>query len=626
MKPMKRFNHWLSIVSLTFLVGLYSPALAQWQTQSFDLRSGWNAIYLNVDASYLNLDDLIGTDVNNPIQEVWHWKGTPSGQFVRNPSQPAGGNSQWESWDRSLGPSSLFHRLIGNGAYLVHSTGDYTWNIKGQPVPPQTIWTAGGLNFLGFSTPTNNPPTFDSFFSAVPTFLANAQIFNYPGGPLGNDNPSALYAVTTYPLKRGEAYWIRTGDFNSYFGPFALSLTSGSGIAFSDFLSQFSFRIRNNTPEAVSVNLTLLPSEPAPEGAKPVVATPPLLLRGELNRTNLTYGFTTLDVRQSVVLQPQGSPGSDIEVVLGLNRSALTSAPGSLMAGILRLTDGSSLSQIDLPVSATVASNYGLWVGNASVSAVNQYLTSYYTVATDSDLDALLVSLNLVNGAGGTNYLRDPNSGRIIVLTPRSGSFLKRGTRTDTGSVAHPFDLRLIVHSGTNGTSLLQRVFVGRDVSSNQIVAIQDSFLDPAHLVDAHRISAGHLPWTSANLPWAFDGALGRNQRITTTVTTGYNDHTSTPFLHTYHPDHDNLDAQFATVLDRGFESYDIQRTVTLQVNANPTSGDFNSVTRYGSTLTGAYSETIVLGGKGTQSRTFDSSGTFVLNRIMDTPSLVIHP
>ena len=44
-------------------------------------------------------------------------------------------------------------------------------------------------------------------------------------------------------------------------------------------------------------------------------------------------------------------------------------------------------------------------------------------------------------------------------------------------------------------------------------------------------------------------------------------DHASNPFLHTYHPDHDNLDNRddtFQTQLSAGKESYDLRRVMTL--------------------------------------------------------------
>src|SRR6185436_3609604 len=129
----------------------------------------------------------------------------------------------------------------------------------------------------------------------------------------------------------------------------------------------------------LTVTLRLANSEPAPIGQTPITAAPPLLLRGILNLTNLTYGYTNLpvDSPRSWTLTPRNQAGSEVEVVLGLNRAAITDPPGSLLAGILRFTDSLGFSQVELPVSATAASSAGLWVGTATINQVGQYLVTY---------------------------------------------------------------------------------------------------------------------------------------------------------------------------------------------------------------------------------------------------------
>ena len=92
------------------------------------------------------------------------------------------------------------------------------------------------------------------------------------------------------------------------------------------------------------------------------------------------------------------------------------------------------------------------------------------------------------------------------------------------------------------------------------------------------------------------------------------------PFLHTYHPDHDNLDAQFAAPLAVGDESYQVSRLVRLAVN--PPANDFESLTAAGTQFSGQYTETITLTGRGGFTRSFDVSGAFSLNRITSTPTL----
>jgi hypothetical protein len=101
------------------------------------------------------------------------------------------------------------------------------------------------------------------------------------------------------------------------------------------------------------------------------------------------------------------------------------------------------------------------------------------------------------------------------------------------------------------------------------------------------------------------------------------------PFLHRYHPDHDNVDARFQNVLTQGSESYTISRSIFLDVDALGT--NFLSRVSGGQTLTGTYRETISVQGLaragGTHdSRRFEVEGVFQLNRISSIAELTDSP
>ena len=580
------------------------PARAQWVSQSISLKAGWNAVYIHVDPSHSPLSTLVGADLSNPILEVWRWAPPSSTlQFVQSPQQPVEG-AQWMSWTRNSGDSQLLQTLVGNSAYLVRvatNVSSYTWTIKGRPLPPVYTWTTTGLNFLGFPTVPVNPPDFDSFLSQVPDLQLNAEIYWYPGGELGTGNPARLYAMRTAKVTRGQAYWIRAGTvYNNYFAPFQLAISGSSGVNYRDSLSVFSFRLRNLTATNLTVHLGLVASETPPTGQTNIVGTPALWVRGALNTTNLTYSYTSLAVggSHSWTLPAQGLSGSDIEVVLGLDRTAMSGSVGALYAGVLRLTDSLGFAQVDMPVAAQVASSAGLWVGAASVTQVGQYLKRY---SRDGANQALL----------GTN-------GRYTVLA----------INTNMGPVPQSFPLRLIVHNpeaGSGNAVLLQRAFVGMDPWTNAVVALSQSSLNASTLSQARRISAAHLPWSPTNQCWTFDGALGQASNLTTSVILDYADQASNPFLHTYHPDHDNLDTTFKHQLAQGAESYTVRRDITLSVQP-PGSGSA-SFANSAQSLGGIYAETITVSGLaragGTNdTRVFHVQGAFTLNRITSVPTL----
>jgi hypothetical protein len=605
---------------LLALAGLAAGALvaqAQWVTQSFALKAGWNAVYLHVDVSHTDLETLVAADLANPILEVWRWVPAAStAQFVQSPQVPVE-STPWASWKRAASADSLLQRLVGNSAYLVRvgtNVTTYNWLLKGRPLVPAYEWTTTGLNFLGFPTLAATAPTFESFLAQCPDLQRNAEIFYYGGGELGSGNPAQLYALRTARVNRGQAYWIRSGAYyNRYFAPFELQ-ASAATLQFGTNRSAGTLRLRNLTAHSLTVSVQLMASETPPTGQTAIAGTPPLLVRGAYDVTNNTYACTGLPVGtpRSWTLAAAGLTGSETEVVLGLNRGAITNAPGACLAGVLRCTDSLGFAQIDVPVSAYAGDLAGLWVGAASVSQVGQYLKTYARGA----VAPILVT-------NGTEVVTND-----LVFT-NNGAYVVTGLNTNLGAVPASYPLRLIVHSpGAAGPAvLLQRVFCGYDRTTNAVVTTAESVLDPTALASARRISAVHLPWTAANTPWPFDANLGSAACLTATVTDSYRDRASNPFVHGYHPDHNNLDSSFAYELPQGSESYTLERQITLQLA--PPGADFDSLTGATRTLTGAYVESIRLlglarSGGAVDSRTFRVAGSFALNRISQNPTLTL--
>jgi len=590
---------------------------AQWLTQSIELKAGWNAVYLHVDASHATLSQLIDV-TGNPIQEVWLWRAEPTtSQFVDNPKVPTTTGSQWYNWSRSLGGSSPLQRLAANAAYLVRvsdTVPTFTWNLKGKPVPPKYRWTTTGLNFLGFPTPAAAPPSFESFLSSAPEIQQSAEIYRYPGGTLGAGNPVRVLGLRTASVRRGEAFWMRSGTaFNRYFGPFELSLQDSRGAQFGDSLARYQFRIRNIVAQPLTVTLELRSSEAPPAGQQVIKTNPPVLVRGELDLSTLNHSHTNLAAGpQKWTLAPKDQIGSETEVVLGIDRSAMTGNAGDLYAAVLRLTDSLGYSQVDIPVSALVASKAGLWVGQASVGKVSHFLTSIQ---------------------------KEPD-GRPS--TTSDGKYIATAVNTNLGAVVRPFPLRLILHSTvlTNASNqavtnsyLLQRVFYGTGNTNNPfatrfyvnpVVSWSEEALKRDEIINAFRISAAHLPFSQTNKFWQCSGELNQGTNLNVTVAVDYHDQASNPFLHTYHPDHDNRNAVFDAIQPQGYESYRIERQMILRVT--PPAADFASRTSANNSLVGDYEEVITLIGKPTHTRKFTVTGSFVLNRISDIPFLTPPP
>lgn len=116
---------------------------------------------------------------------------------------------------------------------------------------------------------------------------------------------------------------------------------------------------------------------------------------------------------------------------------------------------------------------------------------------------------------------------------------------------------------------------------------------------------------------------LSRAQ-VVTQVEVPWSDQAANPFVHTYHPDHDNRDAEFNSApLDIGYESYQLIRDIGMLFTVP--SDDFDSLTTGMERLSGDYAEEVTIvgkeveesgGGSHFEKNTYGAQGEFVLRRI----------
>ena len=80
-------------------------------------------------------------------------------------------------------------------------------------------------------------------------------------------------------------------------------------------------------------------------------------------------------------------------------------AGGITFAGILRFTDSLGLTRVDIGASATTPSRAGLWVGDAQVDQVSQYLKPYVKSTNVAQFHQKLNDLGLTVGGSGIPVL-----------------------------------------------------------------------------------------------------------------------------------------------------------------------------------------------------------------------------
>jgi hypothetical protein len=512
------------------------------------------------------------------VLEVWRWNPNPNQvQFTSSPSAPTSGSTEWSKWVRG-GPANTLSSLTGQNAYLVRCAGttsnSYTVAIPHRPVPPDLNWVRNGANFMGFPSRLANGvyPVFSNYFSTFPAAVAaNTKIFKYIGGELTASNPIQVFSPGSERLDRNQAYWFSCEVVGNFYAPIQITFSRQGGLEFGRNGSVITARVMNRSATPVTLNIAPVSSNAAPAGQEPITGPVPLTRR-VFDATTASWTELPIVSSYTEVIPAQGS----VELDFGINRAAMTGASDAFYASLLRFTDSSSMFDILIPATARKTSLAGFWVGDATVTAVE----------SKAQADAI--------------------------------------TPTDRG-----FPLRYLLHLDNNGTArILSRAFIGPLANSNGEVGIatRESHLNADQKAKATRLVSTHLP---LDLVLPLSGTLEQAPGILSgTIQLPHNDPTN-PFVHQYHPDHDNKSPR-GEALPAGMESYAVAREVRFEFTASPPPGSATTSGWGSSVIGGSYSETIqglhrdTLGiGTGDGLKI---SGTFELKRVTELGEITLPP
>jgi hypothetical protein len=548
---------WASVLFLS----ICGPTQAQWRTSTYSLKGGWNAINLTGDASYDTIDNLLPSSVI----EVWRWNPNPNQvQFTSSPLLPTEGTPEWNVWKRS-GVGNTFSTLTGPGTFLVRCSGvatdTYSVPIKQSPRLPRTSWVRNGANLNGFATFKNGAsfPTFSSYFATFPTAIAaSTKIYKYVGGELGPGNPLQVFSPTAERVDGNQAYWFSAEVVGDFSGPVKMSFSSSDALGFGRTGTSVKAQFYNRSDAVVTLTLTPADSETEPASQPGVTGSVPLTQR-IFNTTTLVEDDVPITGPVTVVLAPKATT----TVTFGINRTAMTGPANSLYASLLRITDSGNLMEQYLPVSAQKDTLAGLWIGDVRVTNVGSQ----------------------VAGATGTTTQRE-------------------------------FPLRTLLHVTDAGTArLLSQVFLGQLAApgNDTGVCTTEALLKQDAKASAQRFVATHMPLNQ--VVTGAGGLTGLPGTVSCTITVPFNDPTN-PFVHQYHPDHDNKDARFQP-LGAGVESHNISRACTFTFTTIPPPGS-SSIGWGSSIIGGTYAETIT----GVHKNPITVSGTFELRRASEIGTL----
>lgn len=559
-------------------------ANACWMRQEIPLVAGWNAVHVKVNPFDYGCDAVFG---GGGVDQVTWWNRD------RRDDGTGTVSADTFAWYAGAVEPSTFGAVLGDGRYLVHAVAATNLVILGTPAVPNGQVFLGESNLVGLNIPAGAScrDAFAGFahladnpFKSVNT--ANAAVRQNPGAAVGN--PSQAFWLET--TGTGAATWT---------GPLAVSIDTGDKIlSWSSSTAARTITVKNVSGGDRVVTFAFEPSlaPPAGQGAK---AGDLALKRETVDwtqgyarrvyepmafpfATNLAAGATfTLKVRPDLDRMPASATGDYLGILA-------VSDAGSTVDGEVR-ADGTFLVRVGLKADGGLAaakSPAGLWVGSVALTGVN----------------------------------------RARMLTSAKQEWDAEKIQDTTQA----FSFRLILHAAEDGSvSLLKQAFVASETAGDETPAILADRAAAKEFRRLHpnatirRVSSANFPFME---PRAFDGALGflkDGGSLSVSFTQAY-DAKDNPFVHAFHPSHDNLAFNNGKPSKKGdgadgtgdYESWSVTRRVSLTFAGSDPLGandDWNKTV-----CGGTYRETIT----GLNKTPIIVEGAFRLNKTLDTPEI----
>ena len=560
-------------------------AAGQSVTQSITLQPGWNAVWLEVEPTN-NASGVIFS--NLPVAGVWtRVERLASAEYIQNPSETAFNQPGWQRWLPPWRDASFFNNLFfvnANRPYLLRCTNvaPLVWNVTGRPPFRRPQWVPDAFNLRGLPVDPTNPPTFLSFFQPSAAHYDTTTTQLQPIYRLDSTTGQWVAVSPGDAMQSGSAYWIYTKGASDYLAPLDLKLDVGDGLDFGNEDSQLAVRLENLSS--------------APLNA---------LLRDLAGASNSILSYSRFDTNQGTlwpalpsVLAVATTPTQEVRLQLAVRRQDLA---GDNYESVMEVRDGAG-TRLLVPVSAqkeigivggspSTNALAGLWVGTATLNAVSEANSTNPNVPTPTKSDLNLRLILHVDGSGQVRLLKEviqmwrdgttTNDSRGNAVVDKPGEYVLLTDDTKIGQF--------------KGASVRDGTLVGRRLST---------------------VGYDFPSATSSNF-LNMTGSFGPGQTLNVTIPLPY-DHPDNPFLHRYHPDHDNLNTTFS---GPAIESYSVTRQVELDIASPPPVAQ--SVPDYGfNEFDGAYHETIT----GLHKNSLYVSGTFRLRRLSYAAELNPNP
>lgn len=571
--PTRRFLH-LATLPLLALALCWGGAVAAADVQQvITLQPGWNAVHVEVEPEHPEIETVFA---GIPVLSVWRFMPDAGGaQFIRDPAEGLENIEGWFGWFPQPRPEAFLSNLFlidGGTSYLVRVDGGATHQITltGKPKFRAPRWQPNAFTLTGLPVVSANGPSFAEYFAASDA---------HTGQPVYRLSPNGQWQLVTTPtstvIEAGHAYWIYTDGNSNFQGPMQVILDQGESLEFSAALDEIRVVLRNRSGATGSFQVQRIS-----DGAIP------LQFRNEDAETQ-EVGWP--DLQDTLVLD--APPDVDVFLTLAVRRRAFVS---DRMEDILAITDengqrvllavGGNTKQPQLGARmggkqvTTVNGFAGLWVGDVLIDSVSQAQTGG-TLPTPTNRPFKQRFLIHVNASGEARLLKD------VIQMWQDGTYQPSAIDPSLNEVDEPGRYVLITDKNLIG------LYSGATNVDGASVGI--------------RYSTVAYDFSDATL--VFAGNFGPGNEITTSVVVAPELPTN-PFLHRYHPDHDNLDANF---LNPSAEAYQVVRNVRFGFTSEDPSG--GAVPGWGDSLVGGtFSESIT----GLHKNPIFTSGQFRLRRV----------
>lgn len=560
-------------------------AEACWMTQEIPLVAGWNAIHVKVNPLDYGCSAVFG---GGGIDQVTWWNRD------RRDDGTGTVTSDTYAWYADDVAPSTFGAVLGDARYLVHAVAATNLVLVGTPAIPSGKIYLGESNLVGLSIPLGGSASCSDFFDGFASLADNPfQSVNASNTPV-RQNPGSFVKDPS------QAFWLETtgSGETTWTGPLAVSVdTSDKILSWSGSTAARTITVKNvsGTDRVARFDLEKSLAPPAGQGA---LAGPVALKRETVDWSQgyarrvyepIAFPFTTnLAVGASFALKVR----PDLDAMKPADGAYLgilaVSDAGSIVSGEASAT-GTCLVRVGLKADGGLAAAKGpagLWVGSVALTGVN----------------------------------------RARMLTSAKQEWDAEKIQDTTQA----FSFRLILHAAEDGAvSLLKQAFVASETAGDETPAILADRAAAKEFRRLHpnatirRVSSANFPFME---PRAFDGALGflkDGATLSVAFTQAY-DAKDNPFVHAFHPSHDNLAFNNGKPSKKGdgadgtgdYESWSVTRRVSLTFAGSDPLGandDWNKTV-----CGGTYRETIT----GLNKTPIIVEGAFRLNKTLDTPEI----